>query len=234
MFTNSQNKFISRYLKDLIYGANDGVITTFVIISGTTGASLSPVITIVLGFANLLADGLSMGASDFLGIKSEKYFANLQRKKELYEINHDKDEGIKEVREVFEKRGFKGENLEHAVHIVTSNKKIWLDTMMRDELGIIDDPRDDPKKHAFVTFIAFVIAGFFPIIPYLIPGLTDRFVLSAATGALFLFVVGAFRTIVSSVNWLRGGLEMLLVGASTALLAYAVGFTVERIIKLLS
>lgn len=232
--STSESRFLSRYIKDVIYGANDGVITTFVIIAGTTGAALSPTITIVMGFANLLADGLSMGFSDFLGIKSERYFAKLQRKKELYEIDHDKDEGKKEVREVFEKRGFKGENLEHAIHIVTSNKKVWLDTMMRDELGIIEDPKDDPKKHAAITFTAFVFAGFFPLIPYLIPGLTNRFILSALTGAAFLFIVGALRTIVSSVHWLRGGLEMLLVGTSAAILAFGIGFVVERAINTLS
>src|SRR3989337_3094736 len=76
------------YIKDLIYGANDGIITTFAVVAGATGASLSPMVVIILGFANLLADGVSMGAGNYLGIKSERDYQRAQRKKEEWEIDH--------------------------------------------------------------------------------------------------------------------------------------------------
>lgn len=222
----SKTLFTGKYIRDIIYGANDGIVTTFAVIAGTTGASLTPLVTIIVGFANIFADGLSMGASDFLGIKSEKYFVKAFRKKELWEIGHDRPEGEKEVRDVFSKRGFKGEDLERAVQIVTSNKKAWLETMMRDEWGVIDDPKDDPKSHGVVTFIAFSIAGFFPIIPYLIPNLNDRFLYSAIIGGLTLFTVGSLRALVTAVGWLRGGMEMLFIGTIASVVAFLVGSTI--------
>lgn len=225
-----KNKFFGKYIGDLVYGANDGIITTFVVIAGTTGAGFSPLVTVVLGFVNLLADGLSMGVSDFLGIKSEKYYAESVKQQEKWEIKHNKPEATKEIREIFQSRGFEGKDLDRAVEIVTSNKRTWLETMMRDEQGVIEDPRDDPKKHGLATFLAFSTVGFFSLLPYLLPNVQNRFLIAAAVAVISLFVVGSLRHIVTAVGWLRGGLEMLTVGGVTAVIAYFVGFVVKQIV----
>ncbi|MBI4057939.1 VIT1/CCC1 transporter family protein [Candidatus Microgenomates bacterium] len=221
-----------RYIGDYVYGANDGIITTFAIVAGAVGASLSPGVIIILGFANLLADGISMGASNFLGKKSEKDYAKAQREKENWEIDHLRELEVEEIREIFKKKGFQGRDLEHATEIITSDKKVWLDTMMRDELGIIEDANDDAKKHGFATFIAFVVAGLFPLMPYLVPLTTtnNTFFLSATVGALTLFIVGASRALVTAVSWIKGGLEMLLVGSAAATVAYFVGNFIEKLV----
>lgn len=231
MTSKRNSSFIGKYIGDLVYGANDGVITTFAVIAGTTGAGFSPVVTIVLSFANLFADGLSMGVSDFLGIKSEKYYADSIKAKENWEIDHDKPHALSEIREVFHSRGFTGADLDRAVEIVSSNKKAWLETMLRDEEGVIDDPRDDPRKHGFATFIAFLTIGFIPLITYLIPFSGNRFVIAAVVGASTLFIVGALRTFVTAVSWLRGGLEMLVVGSITGAVAYTVGIIAQNLVK---
>ena len=223
--------FVGKYIGDLIYGANDGIITTFAIIAGTQGAGFSPVVTIVLSFANLFADGLSMGVSDFLGIKSEKYYADSIKAKEKWEIDHDKPHALAEIREVFASRGFTGKDLDRAVEIVSSNKKAWLETMVRDEEGVIDDPRDDPRKHGFATFSAFVTIGFIPLLVYLTPLPIDRFTSATIVAASTLFIVGALRTYVTAVSWLRGGLEMLIVGSVTGVVAYLVGTFAESFIR---
>src|SRR3989344_5892137 len=220
-----------KYIGDLIYGSNDGIITTFAIVAGAWGASLPSTIIIILGVANILADGLSMGASNYLGGKSEKDYAREQRKKENWEIDNLRELEIEEVKDIFRKKGFKGEDLNRAVEIITSDRKIWLDTMMRDELGIIEDAGDDPKKHGFVTFLAFITAGSVPLIPFLIPILPNPFTLSIIFAALAMFSVGALRSLVTSVTWIRGGMEMLMVGSTAALVAYLVGNFIEKIIK---
>lgn len=231
MNTKRNDSFIGKYIGDLVYGANDGIITTFAVIAGTTGAGFAPIITVVLSFANLFADGLSMGVSDFLGIKSEKYYADSIKAKESWEIKHDKPHAIAEIREVFASRGFTGADLDRAVKIVSSNKKAWLETMVRDEEGVIDDPRDDPRKHGFATFIAFVTVGFIPLFTYLIPLPFDKFTTAAVIGACTLFIVGALRTYVTAVSWLRGGLEMLIVGSITGIVAFTVGVVAQNLVK---
>lgn len=219
-----------KYIGDLIYGANDGVITTFAVVAGAAGAALSPSVVIILGLANLVADGLSMGASNYLGGKSEKDYAAAQRKKEDWEIDHLRELEVDEIREIFEKKGFSGHDLDKAVAIITGNRRVWLDTMMRDELDIIEDPGNDPKKHGLATFAAFVFSGFFPLMPYLISGSGNAFGISIAVGALTLFTVGALRSLVTTVSWIRGGLEMLTIGAFAASAAYIIGTVIERVV----
>lgn len=213
-----------KYIGDMVYGANDGIITTFAIVAGAQGAALAPVIIIILGLANIVADGISMGASSFLGSRSEKDFAKAQRQREDWEIDHLRELEVEEIREIFEKKGFRGRNLGEAVSVITSNRQVWLDTMMRDELGILEDPKDDPKKHGLVTFIAFIFAGFFPLFSYLIPGIPNPFIVSVVVGCLTLFAVGASRSLITTAGWFSGGMTMLVVGSAAAAIAYFVGY----------
>lgn len=222
---------VGKYIGDLVYGANDGIITTFAVVAGASGASLTSSVVIILGVANLLADGISMGASNFLGAKSEKDFARAQLQKESWEIDNLRELEIEEVRDIYKKKGFKGQDLEKAVSIIISNRSVWLDTMMKDELGIILDEKDSPLKHGVATVIAFVISGTFPLLPYIIPGFSNPFLASCIIGAVTLFTVGALRTLITTVSFIRGGLEMLAVGSVAAGAAYVVGGVIEGIIR---
>ncbi|KKR51077.1 MAG: hypothetical protein UT84_C0003G0072 [Candidatus Curtissbacteria bacterium GW2011_GWA1_40_16] len=220
-----------KYIGDFIYGANDGIITTFAVVAGAVGASLSPVVILILGFANIVADGFSMGASNYLGRRSEQDYARAQRKKEEWEIDHLREIEVEEIREIFEKKGFRGKDLERAVEIVTSNRNVWLDVMMKDELGIIESGKEDPRKHGLVTFCAFIVAGIIPLLPFVVPGLPNTFLISVVLGGIALFAAGAFRTLITTVSWVRGGLEVLLVGSSAAVAAYIVGYFVEGLVR---
>ncbi|MEX2028496.1 MAG: VIT1/CCC1 transporter family protein [Candidatus Curtissbacteria bacterium] len=219
-----------KFIGDFIYGANDGTITTFAVVAGAVGASLSPNIIIILGFANLLADGISMGASNYLGGKSERDYAKFQREKEGWEVDHLRELEVEEIREIFAKKGFTGRDLDRAVSIIISDREVWLDTMMRDELNILEDEKDDPKLHGVATFGAFVIAGLFPLLPYVLPLGENAFLISVIFGAGTLFVVGALRSIVTAVSWFRGGVEMFLIGSSAATVAYFVGAFIETLV----
>lgn len=227
----AHRQLVGKYIGDFVYGANDGIITTFAVVAGASGASLSSGVVLILGFANLFADGLSMGASNFLGKKSEKDFARGQREKEAWEIEHLRELEVEEIRDIYAKKGFKGKDLDRAVEIITSDKNIWLDTMMIDELGIMLDEKDDPKKHGVATFFAFVVAGFVPLLPFLIPNLSNAIVISTIVAAITLFTVGALRTLITTVSFVRGGLEMLLVGSSAAVVAFIVGKLIEQLIS---
>lgn len=220
-----------KYIGNFIYGANDGVITTFAVVAGATGASLPSSVVIILGFANLLADGISMGASNYLGEKSEIDYAHAQRQKEGWEIDNLRELEEQEVREIYEKKGFKGRDLEDAVRIITSDRKTWLDTMMKDELGIIEDDDEDPKKHGLATFAAFIVSGVFPLVPYIIPGVDNAFMWSALMGVVTLFVAGSLRSLVTAVGWFRGGLEMLIIGSLAGGSAYLLGSFIEGLVR---
>jgi vacuolar iron transporter family protein len=217
-----------RYLPDIVYGANDGIITTFAVVAGAAGASFSGGAIIVLGLANLLADGISMGLSNFLALRSKKDFDAEQRKKEEWEIEKFPDIERKEVREILERWGVPEAHMEPVIEGVTKDKKKWVDLMMIEELGIIEEEDGPPIMHGVMTFVAFLIAGAMPLLSYIFPvNGESQFLVSIISTGTSLFVVGALRSLVTKRSWLRSGLEMLSVGALAAVAAYGVGYIVK-------
>lgn len=163
------------YIRDLVYGANDGVITTFAVVAGVTGGTLNPVAVLVLGAANLLADGLSMGVGNYLGIRS--------------------DERVREAQQLPEQEAF-------------------------------------PVRHGLATFVAFVIAGAVPLVPYVFSGPgSNRFAWSTAASLGVLFTVGAARARVGTGTWWANGLEMVGLGALVGAVAYYSGSFVAALLE---
>ena len=163
------------YVRELIYGANDGIITTFAVVAGVAGGGLSVRVVLIIGAANLLADGLSMAVGNYLSIRSH--------------------ESVLEAQDLPEEETF-------------------------------------PVRHAMATFLAFAFAGAVPLIPYLLPATLplDRFVASVALTFGAMFAVGALRALIANVRWWKAGVEMLSLGAVVALLAYASGGLVARLV----
>lgn len=226
---SERHTIIGKHIKDIIYGGLDGLITTFAIVSGVAGASLSSSIILILGIANLLADGFSMAVSNYMGTKAEIEFARKERKREEYEVDHFPEGEREEIRNIYRKKGFKGEDLEKVVNVITSDKKIWVDTMMVEELGILTD-ENSPIHAALATFISFLIVGAIPLSPYIVayfyPPLIkyNIFYITTAMTAITIFTMGALKSKFTSTNWLRSGIEMFLIGGLAAAVAYYVGY----------
>jgi len=209
------------YLRDWIYGGIDGSVTTFAVVTGVVGAQLSPMIIVILGFANLLADGFSMAASNFVGTKAEH--DDIQRL-EAIEYRHIElaPEGEREeVRQIFARKGFAGVDLDRVVELITSDRDRWVQTMLADEYGLPHSARS-PWIAAASTFSAFVVCGLVPLLPYLFKTDWPMVPSVVATGIVF-FVIGSVKSRWSTASWWRSGLSTLMVGAAAAGLSYAVG-----------
>ncbi len=219
------------YLKDIVYGGNDGIITTFAVVAGVAGAGMDTKVVIILGVANLIADGFAMATGNYLGTKSELEFQKKEREMEEWEIEHVPEYEKEEIRHIYKEKGFKGDDLEQVVRVITSNKKIWADEMMHYELGMIpcDVSKESPIKNAIATFVAFGIAGSLPLLPYIF-GVTNSFVIAIIMTVIALFIVGSLRTLLTRKNWFLAGLEMLGVGAIAALVAYYIGDLLEKLV----
>lgn len=217
-----------KYLGDVVYGALDGIVTTFAVVSGVEGASLPVGVIIIMGFANLLGDGTSMALGNYLSTKSEMEFIRRERSREEWEVENYPRGEKEEVRAIYSKKGFKGKDLDRAVGVITSNKKVWVDTMMNEELGLVNEHKE-PIKGAMATFMAFVIAGFLPVLGFVLALLIPSFVpysftISIVLTFVALFAAGALRVYVTHKTWWKSGLEMLVIGSIAAALAYLVGF----------
>lgn len=217
-----------KYIGDFVYGANDGIITTFAVVSGAMGGNLPGVVIIILGLANLIGDGISMGLSNFLSLRSENDFQKKQRAIEEWETVEFPKKEREEVEVVLKNWGISGETLEKATDVIISDKKRWVDFMMKEELGIVEDGVQFPWKNGAITTVAFMAAGALPLVPYIFGVSADlQFPISIGATALSLFSVGMARTFVTDAPRFRSGMEMLAVGSVAALASYFVGWAVR-------
>jgi VIT1/CCC1 family predicted Fe2+/Mn2+ transporter len=221
------------YLRDFVYGAIDGTVTTFAVVAGVEGANLSASIVIILGVANLVADGFSMAVSNFLGSQAEAQQRERSRREEQRHIELVPEGEREEIRQLFAAKGFAGDDLERIVDVITSDPEVWVDTMMTEELGYGRDA-SNPLRAAASTFVAFVAVGFLPLAAFFydlaVPGdLAAPFVWSAVlTGVAFLVVGGLKARFVEQTAW-RSAVETLAVGGVAAVLAYVLGATLQGV-----
>ena len=212
------------YLGDAVLGGIDGCVTTFAIVTGAIGAGFSSVVVIILGVANLIADGFSMAVSNYQGTKSERDLVEKARKTEESHIALYPKGEREEIRQLFERKGFSGETLDKIVEVITGDKKLWVDTMLTEELGLqIEGP--SPMRAAFSTFIAFLLVGFIPIAPFLFGALSSSqtFLASAIATSLAFWGIGTVKGHMLDLSPIRSGFETWLAGSAAAALSYLVG-----------
>jgi len=215
------------YLRDWIYGGIDGSVTTFAVVSGVVGARLSPWIILVLGFANLLADGFSMAASNFLGTRAEHEDLKRLEAVEYRHVDLAPEGEREEVRQIFRSKGFAGEDLTRLVDLITSDRARWVRTMLTEEYGLPQEVRS-PWLAAITTFSAFLVCGLVPLLPYLF-GSSNPLVLSMIMTCGVFFAIGSVKSRWSTSVWWSSGLSTLAIGTIAAGLAYAVGLLLSHL-----
>lgn len=209
------------YLRDWIYGGIDGAVTTFAVVSGVVGAELQPAVILILGFANLAADGFSMAASNYVGTQAEREDFERLEAVERRHVETVPDGEREEVRQIFRGKGFEGAELEHVVALITADDTRWVRTMLTEEYGLPAEVRS-PLRAAAATFSAFCLCGLAPLAPYLF-GAREAFWLSALLTGVVFFAIGSAKSRWATAPWWRSGLSTLFIGALAAALAYLVG-----------
>lgn len=215
------------YLRDWVYGGIDGAVTTFAIVAGVVGADLATGVILVLGAANVLADGFSMAASNFTGTKTEREeFERLKAHEERQIVRNPEGE-ISEVREIFRVKGFDGSDLERIVQVITADPTVWVNTMLAEEYGLPMTERS-PLHAALSTFAAFLLCGMVPMVPYILsPWLIARGTASfwsIGMTALTFFAIGSAKSRWSLMSWWRSGAETTAIGLLAAAIAFLVGY----------
>lgn len=228
-----RNKSRHSYLKDFVYGAVDGTVTTFAVVSGIAGADLAPRIVIILGMANLLADGFSMAVSNYLGCRTEEQLLQKARNEEKNHIRVYPEGEQEEIRQIFASKGFEGDLLERVVAIITADKRRWEETMIKEEYDLPLSPIL-AWQAALATFSAFVLLGLIPVLPffgnYLFGhALPSPFLWSSLSTAGAFFAIGAIKSRFVNKPWYTSGLETLLLGGAAAALAYLTGILLKGI-----
>ncbi|EIJ66771.1 integral membrane protein [Candidatus Nitrosopumilus salaria BD31] len=224
------------HFDDFIYGSIDGAVTTFAIVAGVVGAALPAGIILILGFANLFADGFSMAAANYQASKARNEFVQMKRRQEEWEIDNLAEQERDEIREIYREKGFKDELLEDVVRIITSRRKVWVDTMMKEELGLIENERN-PMDSSVSTFVGFNIIGIIPLIPFMIfmmMGIdtnSEAFIYSTIFVLAAFFLVGMIKGKIVKKSMMYSGIITLIIGGIAAIVAYMVGYGLNFLVS---
>lgn len=216
------------WVSDFVYGGIDGAVTTFAVVAGVEGASLSLSVILILGFANLFADGFSMSVGKYLSDKSEKERYDRIKGIEYNHLTERRAHEVSEIREIMKGYGFRGKDLTRAVEVITSDKDVWVDVMMRNEFNLTDEGIN-PFLGGFVTFASFILIGFIPLLGYTFNYIfklnpQNIFIVTAVSTLFALFLVGAVKSKFSVQKWFWSGIETALFGGFAATIAYIIGY----------
>lgn len=212
-------------VREIVFGFNDGSISILALLAGVTGGALAQNQIIVAGISGVVAGAISMGIGAYISSKSEIEHHRSEITREMREIEQMPKVEREEVRQIYRKKAhFTEKELDIIVDRIASDKEAWLDTMMKEELGLFEERFERPTKLGFVMLIAFLAGGSIPIIPFFIlqPPLSS---LTAAAILTFasLFIVGLWKTTFTERYWLASGLEMVAVGVLATVVPYIIG-----------
>jgi predicted membrane protein (TIGR00267 family) len=215
------------YMRDIILGANDGLVSIFALVIGVAAGGLSPENVLLAGIAGLVAGAISMSIGEYLSTKSQEEIYDLEKRVEMEHIEHHLDHEKSELREWYAAKGFSAELLEQIVETIASDPDILLSEMMMAEFGVLEEERRSPYIATTIVGIAFVIGSLPPVLPFLFVSKTSTGIFFAAIlSMLSLFAVGAIKASIAKVNQYKSGAENMLLGAIGASITYLIGLLV--------
>ena len=212
-------------IRDFILGFQDGLVNTLGLVLGVASAVHETKIVLISGLVTTFAESVSMAAVAYTSTKAAKEFYESQLEKEKKEIEEIPLMEVQEIRDIYAKKGFRGKQLEGIVKKITSDKKLWLETMMAEELKLFPEDYDKPVKSAFVVGISAVVGSLIPVFPFFLLFLEVKLsmIIALALSVIALFVVGGIKAKVTTGSWKKSGIEMAVVGTVAALVGYVVG-----------
>ena len=222
------------YLPDGVLGGIDGCVTTFAVVSGAVGAGFPGTVALILGCANLVADGFSMAVSNFQSKRAQVESMEQARRTEENHIAEIPEGEREEIRQIFRQKGFDGDTLERIVDTITRDRALWIETMLSEELGL-QKIALNPIRSAMVTFLAFVGVGAVPLAPFLFTSLSMdmKFGCSVALAAAMFYGIGLIKGLVLDRPAMISGVSTLLTGSAAAGLAYMVGYFLRQFYELI-
>lgn len=224
VFYQERHTKIGGLLREAVFGFNDGLISTVALIAGLQGAFLSHSIILLAGIAEMFAGAFSMGLGTYLGNKTEYEVYKTELSREKWEVENKPEVEREEIREIYRARGFHGELLEKVTDVITSDKKVWIEVMMQEELGFAKGGlRYSPEKHGVAMGSAFMIGAIIPLLPYLFIKTEQAFFITLIFAAISLLVIGALKTYFTKRPIWKSALETLMIGILASAASYGIG-----------
>ena len=219
----------SSSIRDFVFGFGDGINTSLGIVAGVGGADVSSNIIILAAIVAMFTGAKAMAVQNYLAVKSQRQILHSEIEREKWEMENVPAAERREIEDVYKAKGFTGTELENIVNKITSDKKVWLDTMLTEELKLNLEIVGSPLKSAFRMFGAFLVGGILPIIPYFFSSGYVPLLIAIGASLSASFVIGAIKSKIANLSILRGGLEMAGLGTGIALIGYGIGSELANI-----
>ena len=221
-------------VRQVTFGLNDGVVSIFALLAGLAGAGQSSETILITLLAASVAGALSMAAGEYVSNKSEADYYRHEIEQERLEIELCPHIEKEELRLIYQRKGFSGELLDEIVDTITKDKKLWVKEMVVDELGVADADPEGGFKTSFVILLAFLGGAAFPTLPYMLSGVfhleaQTTFIVATCVTVFGLFLAGALKRFVTGVNWMKSGMEMLVVGFFAFSISYLIGLLIPGV-----
>lgn len=210
-------------MREVIFGVNDGLVSTLSLVSAVAGAAVGRGVVLLAGVAGLLSGAISMAAGAYIATKSQREVHEAQVAQEREEVERDPAEEIEELYTLYRLKGYSEKDARRTVDRLSQNQELMLESLVRDELGLMPETFANPWLAGAQSGIAFVIGAFIPLIGYLSFGGWSAVVTSAGISVAALFVVGALKTLFTGLAWWRSGLEMVAIGVFATVATYGIG-----------
>jgi VIT1/CCC1 family predicted Fe2+/Mn2+ transporter len=217
------------FLRNVVYGFNDGLTANFGLVAGVIGASVASPVVLVSGLAGMIADALSMGSSGYLAAKSEREVYEHEIAIEAEEIRLMPDIEAEELALVYEAKGIEPAEARRRAQEVMKSPERALEEQVREELKI-GEQRTTPLREGVVTGTATAVGALIPVAPFLLWSGTPAIATSFAVSMLSHFAVGAARSVFTGRSVVRSGMDMFLVGLGVAVVGYVVGDVVAKLL----
>ena len=218
-----------KFIREVIFGINDGMIETLGFVTGVFGATATGNIIVITGLAQVIAGSISMSIGAYVSQKSFKEFYDREEEIEKKEIEVKPGEERAEIEAIYKKKGFEGDELKMVVDHITSDKKVWLDTMMAQELGLIREGYTHPVKSGAVTGLSYVLGAVPPLAPYFFLPVEKAFIVSILLSMTFLFFVGAMKSRWARIWWAWSAIEVVGFGLGAVAITYSIGRLIATI-----
>jgi predicted membrane protein (TIGR00267 family) len=217
------------FLRNVVYGFNDGLTANFGLVAGVIGAAVAPHVVLISGVAGMIADALSMGASGYLAAKSEQEVYAHEIAMEKEELRLMPDVELEELALIYEAKGIEPERARQMAEEVMRDPARALEEAVREELKI-GAARSTPLTEGWITGVATAVGALIPVAPFLV--LSGRAAMWTAFSLAMLshFAVGAARSFFTGRGLLRSGVDMFVVGLGVAGVGYLVGDVIARLL----
>lgn len=223
-----EEHFKGARIRDIILGTQDGLVNVLGLVLGVASATNNVLIVLVAGIAATFAETISMGAVAYTSTKAEKSYYQSEHDREEREVIEVPETEKKEIKDIYYKKGFRGRVLDSIVKKITSNKRVWIDTMMLEELKLSPVPNINPLSSFAVVFIATLIGSLVPLAPFFLFSTGTAMAYTIIVSITTLFLLGVLKAKMTIGNWVTSGLESAVIGMAAAIISYFIGFYIGQ------